>query len=108
MTPPPALPHWLSTRHTRSICFTNEPPAAVGVRNARRQRPVVPIVFGRAVPCGIAPYPGAETGTGGRIRDGHATGRGSLIGAATAAYCVGNLNIPGCGGLPALWLRRYG
>ena len=46
-------------------------------------------------PSGIAPFPGAETGTGGRIRDGHATGRASLIIAGTAAYCVGNLNIPG-------------
>ncbi len=41
------------------------------------------------------PSPGAETGTGGRIRDVHATGRGSLVVAGTAAYCVGNLRIPG-------------
>src|SRR4030066_1785929 len=46
-------------------------------------------------PTGVAPFPGAETGTGGRIRDVHATGRGSLVIAATAAYCVGNLRIPG-------------
>jgi phosphoribosylformylglycinamidine synthase len=46
-------------------------------------------------PTGVAPFPGAETGTGGRIRDIHATGRGSLVIAGTAAYCVGNLNIPG-------------
>lgn len=46
-------------------------------------------------PSGVAPFPGAETGTGGRIRDGHATGRASLIVAGTAAYCVGNLHIPG-------------
>ncbi len=46
-------------------------------------------------PSGVAPFPGAETGTGGRIRDGHATGRGSLVVAGTAAYCVGNLLIPG-------------
>lgn len=45
-------------------------------------------------PCGVAPFPGAETGTGGRLRDGHATGTGSLVVAGTAAYCVGNLNIP--------------
>lgn len=45
-------------------------------------------------PTGIAPFPGAETGTGGRIRDVHATGRGSLVVAGTAAYCVGNLFIP--------------
>jgi len=46
-------------------------------------------------PTGVAPFPGAETGTGGRIRDVHATGRGSLVIAGTAAYCVGNLLIPG-------------
>ena len=46
-------------------------------------------------PSGVAPFPGAETGTGGRIRDGQATGRGSLVVAGTAAYCVGNLRIPG-------------
>ncbi|MCL4491003.1 MAG: phosphoribosylformylglycinamidine synthase [Nitrospirae bacterium] len=45
-------------------------------------------------PSGVAPFPGAETGTGGRIRDVHATGRGSLFIAGTAAYCVGNLQIP--------------
>ena len=46
-------------------------------------------------PSGVAPFPGAETGTGGRIRDVHATGRGSLVVAGTVAYCVGNLQIPG-------------
>ncbi|MEW6675306.1 MAG: phosphoribosylformylglycinamidine synthase [Nitrospirota bacterium] len=46
-------------------------------------------------PSGVAPFPGAETGTGGRIRDIQATGRGSLVVAGTAAYCVGNLLIPG-------------
>ena len=46
-------------------------------------------------PSGVAPFPGAETGTGGRIRDVQATGRGALVVAGTAAYCVGNLLIPG-------------
>jgi len=46
-------------------------------------------------PSGVAPFPGAETGTGGRIRDVEATGKGALVVAGTAAYCVGNLNIPG-------------
>lgn len=45
-------------------------------------------------PTGVAPFPGAETGTGGRIRDVHATGRGSLVIAGTAGYSVGNLFIP--------------
>jgi len=45
-------------------------------------------------PSGVAPFPGAETGTGGRVRDVHATGKGSIVVAGTAAYCVGNLRIP--------------
>ena len=46
-------------------------------------------------PSGVAPFPGAETGGGGRIRDVNATGSGSLVLAGTAGYCVGNLQIPG-------------
>ena len=46
-------------------------------------------------PTGVAPFAGAETGTGGRIRDVQATGKGGLVVAGTAAYCVANLLIPG-------------
>lgn len=46
-------------------------------------------------PCAVAPFPGAETGAGGRIRDTHATGKGSFVVAATAGYCVGNLQMEG-------------
>lgn len=42
-------------------------------------------------PTGIAPFPGAATGIGGRIRDNQAVGRGGLLIAGTAGYCVGNL-----------------
>ncbi len=45
----------------------------------------------------VAPFPGAETGAGGRIRDDRAVGRGSLVHAGLAGYCVGNLHIPGYG-----------
>eukprot|EP00871_Galdieria_phlegrea_P002970 jgi/Galph1/3674/GphlegSOOS_G2371.1 len=45
-------------------------------------------------PCGVAPFPGAETGTGGRIRDLSATGVGSLVIAGIAGYSVGNLYLP--------------
>jgi len=45
-------------------------------------------------PCGIAPLPGAETGVGGRLRDGQSTGRGSLVQAGIAGYAVGNLRLP--------------
>lgn len=48
-------------------------------------------------PTGVAPFPGAETGTGGRIRDVQGTGRGGFVMAGTAGYCVGNLEIPGYG-----------
>ena len=37
---------------------------------------------------------------GGRIRDTHATGRGSLVVAGTAGYSVGNLHVPG---YPLAW-----
>ena len=46
-------------------------------------------------PTGVAPFPGAETGTGGRIRDVQGTGQGGFVIAGTAGYCVGNLHIPG-------------
>ena len=46
-------------------------------------------------PTGIAPYPGAATGTGGRIRDNQCVGRGGLIVASGVGICVGNLHIPG-------------
>ena len=73
------------------------------------QNPAVPSAFNESLrtyhiiltaethnfPCGIAPFPGAETGTGGRIRDVQAAGIGGLVVAGTAAYCVGNLHIPG-------------
>ncbi len=45
-------------------------------------------------PSGIQPFQGATTGTGGRIRDGHATGRGSMVIAGTAGYCTAALKIP--------------
>ena len=44
---------------------------------------------------GVAPFPGATTGTGGRIRDVQSTGRGANVIAGTAGYCVGSLHIPG-------------
>ncbi len=46
-------------------------------------------------PTGVAPFPGAETGTGGRIRDVQGTGKGGFVVAGTTGYCVANLHIPG-------------
>eukprot|EP00301_Raphidiophrys_heterophryoidea_P026145 c8954_g1_i1.p1 GENE.c8954_g1_i1~~c8954_g1_i1.p1 ORF type:complete len:1396 (-),score=448.96 c8954_g1_i1:51-4238(-) len=54
-------------------------------------------------PTGVAPFPGAETGTGGRLRDGGALGRGSLVLAGTAGYCVGCLG----SSVPAPWEPQY-
>ena len=47
------------------------------------------------LPSGVAPFPGAETGTGGRIRDVQATGTGAKVTASTVGYSVGALIIPG-------------
>ncbi len=55
-------------------------------------------------PTGVAPFPGAETGTGGRIRDVQATGKGAFVMAGTAGYCVGNLHIPG---YEMSWEKQY-
>ncbi|XP_062368155.1 phosphoribosylformylglycinamidine synthase [Cinclus cinclus] len=46
-------------------------------------------------PTAVAPFSGATTGTGGRIRDVQSTGRGAHVIAGTAGYCFGNLLIPG-------------
>jgi len=46
-------------------------------------------------PTGVAPFAGAETGTGGRLRDVTATGRGAKPIAGISSYCVGNLRVPG-------------
>ncbi|XP_068449233.1 phosphoribosylformylglycinamidine synthase [Clinocottus analis] len=46
-------------------------------------------------PTGVAPFSGATTGTGGRIRDVQSAGRGGHVVAGTAGYCFGNLHIPG-------------
>lgn len=42
----------------------------------------------------MAPFPGAETGTGGRLRDVQATGRGAHTLAGVCGYCVGSLLMP--------------
>lgn len=46
-------------------------------------------------PTGVAPFSGATTGTGGRLRDVQCVGRGGYYIAGTAGYSVGNLYIPG-------------
>lgn len=55
-------------------------------------------------PTGVAPFPGAETGTGGRIRDVQGTGKGGFVIAGTTGYCVANLHIPG---YDLAWEEQY-
>lgn len=47
------------------------------------------------MPTAVAPFSGATTGTGGRIRDVQGVGRGGHTIAGTAGYCVGRLHVPG-------------
>ncbi|VDK50817.1 unnamed protein product [Anisakis simplex] len=46
-------------------------------------------------PTGVCPFPGAATGTGGRIRDIHATGRGAHEIAGVVGYAFGNMHLDG-------------
>ena len=47
------------------------------------------------LPSGVAPFPGVETDTGGRIRDVQATGTDANVTVSTVGYSVGALTIPG-------------
>jgi len=74
---------------------TDTPAQPGAFREVKRDFDVTLTVETHNFPCGIAPFPGAETGAGGRIRDGESTGQGSLVVAAIAGYAVGNLHLPG-------------
>src|SRR5512136_726858 len=79
-------------------CWTIVPEQPGKPAPFKKQRVHTHIIFTAEThnfPTGVAPFPGAETGTGGRIRDVQATGKGGLVVAGTAAYCVANLLIPG-------------
>ena len=64
---------------------------AAGDRRRTSSSPPRPTTSRPASRPSRAPRPAPAAG----IRDVHATGRGSLVIAGTAAYCVGNLHIPG-------------
>jgi len=51
------------------------------------------------MPTGVCPFAGAETGTGGRLRDVQATGIGAHYVAGTIGYCVGSLHLEGQAGV---------
>ncbi|KAE8702089.1 putative phosphoribosylformylglycinamidine synthase [Hibiscus syriacus] len=77
-----------------------QPGTACPLKETTREIDVLFTAETHNFPCAVAPYPGAETGAGGRIRDKHATGRGFFVVAATAGYTTGNLNIdPSSGAL---------
>jgi len=80
---------------TTDSVIPSQPGAPSPLGSAKIDQDVIFTAETHNFPSGVAPFPGAETGTGGRIRDVHATGRGSDYTAGTAAYCVGNLQIPG-------------
>ena len=54
-------------------------------RETKRKYHIILTAETHNFPSGVAPFPGAETGTGGRIRDVQATGTGGLVVAGTAA-----------------------
>ncbi len=102
---------WESNQNNSVIAFSDNSSAITGFemmtvvpeimgmpsafRESRRKYHIIFTAETHNFPSGVAPFPGAETGTGGRIRDVQATGTGGLVVAGTAAYCVGNLRIPG-------------
>jgi phosphoribosylformylglycinamidine synthase len=102
---------WEANRNNSVIAFSDNSSAITGYdittiipetagkpsafRESRRKYHIIFTAETHNFPSGVAPFPGAETGTGGRIRDVQATGTGGLVVAGTAAYCVGNLRIPG-------------
>ncbi|CAM9124576.1 unnamed protein product [Phaeothamnion confervicola] len=59
------------------------------------QRHIITTAETHNFPCGVAPFPGAATGVGGRLRDIHATGRGAVALAGIAGYSVGEVQLPG-------------
>ncbi|XP_041912536.1 phosphoribosylformylglycinamidine synthase isoform X1 [Alosa sapidissima] len=71
-------------------------PAQASVYGTRRStRHVIFTAETHNFPTGVAPFSGATTGTGGRIRDVQSAGKGGHVIAGTAGYCFGNLHIPG-------------
>ncbi|XP_068150314.1 phosphoribosylformylglycinamidine synthase [Drosophila tropicalis] len=68
-------------------------PGSVGLQ--RVQSDLIFTAETHNMPTAVAPFSGATTGTGGRLRDVQGVGRGGIPIAGTAGYCVGALHIPG-------------
>ncbi|XP_041976671.1 phosphoribosylformylglycinamidine synthase isoform X2 [Aricia agestis] len=75
-----------------------KPTSVTGPSEVKQQEVESDIIFTAEthnMPTAVAPFSGATTGTGGRIRDVQGVGRGGHTVAGTAGYSVGNLLIPG-------------
>ncbi|KAF7661868.1 hypothetical protein LDENG_00251470 [Lucifuga dentata] len=75
--------------------YPKDPSQASSYETRRSLRHVIFTAETHNFPTGVAPFSGATTGTGGRIRDVQSAGRGGHVIAGTAGYCFGNLHIPG-------------
>uniref|UniRef100_A0A3Q3ETL7 Phosphoribosylformylglycinamidine synthase n=1 Tax=Labrus bergylta TaxID=56723 RepID=A0A3Q3ETL7_9LABR len=75
--------------------YPEDPSRASPYETRTSQRHVIFTAETHNFPTGVAPFSGATTGTGGRIRDVQSAGRGGHVIAGTAGYCFGNLHIPG-------------
>ncbi|KAF7203424.1 phosphoribosylformylglycinamidine synthase isoform X1 [Nothobranchius furzeri] len=83
-------------RGTELECIYSKDPSQASPYETRRSlRHVIFTAETHNFPTGVAPFSGATTGTGGRIRDVQSAGRGGHVIAGTAGYCFGNLYIPG-------------
>ncbi|XP_075763246.1 phosphoribosylformylglycinamidine synthase [Pelodiscus sinensis] len=81
----------------RTVCslWPRDPSCPSPFEKKKSTRHVVFTAETHNFPTAVAPFSGATTGTGGRIRDVQCTGRGAHVIAGTAGYSFGNLQIPG-------------
>ena len=89
----PRNPRWMLHPRSREYRYVEE------------EAPVLMKVETHNHPTGIAPYPGAATGSGGEIRDEGAVGRGSKPKAGLTGFTTSHLNIPG---FPEPWEIQTG
>uniref|UniRef100_A0A6Q2ZI38 Phosphoribosylformylglycinamidine synthase n=1 Tax=Esox lucius TaxID=8010 RepID=A0A6Q2ZI38_ESOLU len=75
--------------------YPSDPRQASSYKTRHSKRHVIFTAETHNFPTGVAPFSGATTGTGGRIRDVQSAGQGGHVIAGTAGYCFGNLHIPG-------------
>jgi phosphoribosylformylglycinamidine synthase len=92
-------------KNNSTIAFSDNSSAIRGYEtnqfapNTNKQYQTTPVTYNPVFtaethnfPTSIAPFPGAATGTGGRIRDNQSVGQGGLCIAGLTGYSVGNIN----------------